>query len=77
MLQIQFPITTGQVADLLQVPEYSLQNQIRNRKVMPQRSLGRRAWFAADVLKVARLLDKDSIEIRNALEAAVRLEASK
>lgn len=64
-----WPKPTGQVAALLEVPEHKVTNQIRLGKVTPPLVLGRRAWSPADVLKVACILGRDSIEIRNACAA--------
>ena len=60
-----FPISTGQVAKLLGVPEHRVSSQIRLGKLSPPQSMGRRAWSAEHVLTVAKLLGRDSIQIRN------------
>jgi len=60
----RFPLTTGQVATLLGVPEHRITSQIRLGKVAPHLYLGRRAWTREDVLKTARILGLDTLEIR-------------
>lgn len=64
---MRWPAATGEVVKLLSVPEHSITNQIRLGKVTVPVVLGRRAWQPEQVLKVARLLGRDSIEIRNAI----------
>jgi hypothetical protein len=67
---MQFPISTGQVCDLLNVRESRLDGLVRQRKVKPETVCGRRLWQPAEVLRAAHILGVDSIEIKNALRAA-------
>ena len=67
----QFPLSTGLVVALLGVPEHRITSQIRLGKVRPPLIMGRRAWTRDDVLKVARILGRDSIELRNACNCCV------
>jgi hypothetical protein len=65
---VDWPICTGEVCKLLAAREYQLTNQIRLGKVSPPLLMGRRAWMPDHVLAVARILGRDSIELRNALQ---------
>jgi hypothetical protein len=62
----QWPLSTGEVAALLEVPEHRITSQIRLGKVNPPMLMGRRAWGPEHVLAVARIIGKDSPAIRNA-----------
>ena len=61
----EWPLSTGNVARLLNVPEFRLTNPIRLAKLNVPFISGRRAWAPEHVLKVAKLIGKDSIEVRN------------
>jgi len=74
---MQFPFSTGQVCELLQTPEYRVINPVRARKVHVPNIGGRRLWSAENVLAVARILGKDSPEIRNACAPAPAAEGGR
>lgn len=59
-----FPISTGEVARLLQTPEHRVVNPIRLGKLAVPTMGNRRLWYAEQVLAVARIIGKDSLEIR-------------
>lgn len=61
----QFPLSTGQVSALLQTPEHRVINPIRLGKLHVPNVGGRRMWSTEHVLAVAKLIGKDSLEIRN------------
>jgi hypothetical protein len=61
---MQWPISTGQVAGLLRVPEHRVTSQIRLGKLHPPLIMGRRAWTSAHLFAVAKILGRDSLEIR-------------
>ena len=64
-----WPMSTGQAADFLGVSENRITLQLRLGKIArPPKWAGRYAWSAEDVLKLAKLLDRDSLEIRNTLQ---------
>jgi len=62
--------STGEVTTLLGVPEHRVTSQIRLDKIHPEILLGRRAWTPEQVLQLARLLGRDTLEFRQQLEAA-------
>lgn len=74
-MQPKFPISTGEVVVLLGVPEHRITSQIRLGKVIPPMTVGRRAWSPANVLQVAKILGKDSIEVRSLCHAAIVAES--
>lgn len=54
---MQFPQSTGQVAESLGVPEPRINDLIRRRKVAPPPvAFGRRQWHLEQVLEVAEVL---------------------
>jgi hypothetical protein len=65
MQQVHFPLSTGQVSRLLHTPEHRIVNPIRQGKLDVPNVGGRRIWSANHVLAVAKLLGKDSIQLRN------------
>lgn len=65
MEKVCFPLSTGQVCELLKVAEHSVTNQIRLNKVRPSIVCGRRAWSRDDVLRVAHILGRDTAEVQN------------
>ena len=61
-----WPISTGAVCKLMPgVKEYQLNNLIRLGKLDVPLQMGRRAWNTEHVLQAAKLLGRDSLEIRN------------
>jgi hypothetical protein len=76
-MAFDFPLSTSQVAELLDVPEHSVRNQIKLNRIRPTRLMGRRAWTPADVLRCANILGRDSIEVRNIVAVAQKSEAAK
>ena len=71
MTTVIFPLSTGQVAKLIGCSEFNLSNQARLNKVAPPLICGRRAWYANHVLHVARILGRDTIEIRHVCDNAI------
>lgn len=67
-----WPKTTGEVKDLLGVPEYKITSQIRLGRVSPPIQLGRRAWSREHVLRVANVLGCDGVELRNICRTVAR-----
>ena len=65
MQHLQFPLSTGQVCRLLQTPEHRVINPIRQGKLSVLNVGCRRLWAPGDILIVAKLLGKDTPEIRN------------
>lgn len=65
-MEQRWPLSTGQVAALLGVPEHRVTSQIRLAKVNPPMLMGRKAWAAEHVLAVARIIGRDTLEVRNA-----------
>ena len=64
--EIQFPLSTGQVCNLLRTPEHRVLNSIRLGKIKDVLNVhGRRVWSAENVMCLARLLGKASPELRN------------
>jgi len=61
---MQFPLSTGQVVTLLGIPEHRITSQIRLGKISPPMAMGRRAWMPNHVLAVARILGRDTPELR-------------
>ena len=68
-MDTQFPLSTGAVVKLLQIPEYRLINLERQGKLTIPLICGRRAWNKPDVLKAAKLLGRNTHEVRNLCEA--------
>jgi hypothetical protein len=69
-----WPLSTGQVSALLGVPEHRITSQIRLGKIAPSMYLGRRAWTRHDVLKVAHIVGRDTLEVRSACNATTATE---
>jgi hypothetical protein len=62
---MDFPLATGAVVRLLNVPETRLATLIRLRKVAVPVTAGRRLWMPEHVLSAAKLLGVDTPSIRN------------
>lgn len=77
MQGLQFPLSTGQVCRLLETAEHRVINPIRQGKVHVPNIGGRRLWSASHVLTVARIIGRDTIEIRELVTAAQKVEAAK
>jgi hypothetical protein len=69
MEELKFPMSTGQVCRLFRTAEHRLCNLARMGKLDVPNIGGRRMWSAEHVLKAARLLGLDSVEVRNACTA--------
>ncbi len=67
---MNFPISTGDVTRLLRVPEYKVTTPIRLGKLTVPYIAGRRAWNPEHVVRVALILGRDSIELRNIINGA-------
>ncbi len=62
---MEWPLSTGQVCKLLEIPDHVCNNLIRCRRLDVPLSMGRRAWYPHHLLKISRIIGKDSLEIRN------------
>ncbi len=62
---MNFPISTGDVTRLLGVPEYKVTTPIRLGKMTVPYISGRRAWYPENIIRVARIIGRDSPELRN------------
>ena len=69
-----WPLSTGEVVRMLNVPEHRLISQVRLGKVTPPLCLGRRAWGAEHVIAVAKLLGRDTLEVRRECEVVLLSE---
>jgi predicted site-specific integrase-resolvase len=67
MSAITFPMSTAQVARLLGVAEFTLQNQIRAGRIHVPQMLGRRVWSALEVRQAATVLGKMTPALDTAL----------
>ena len=63
----QWPISTGQLCKLLDTPEHNIVNKIRAGKIHVQCVGGRRLWNPPEVARIAKILGKDSVQLRNSL----------
>jgi len=63
---MQFPIGTGAVCALVCVSEHRARNQIRSGKLHVPCVGGRRMWFPAQIMELARRTGRDTPEVRNA-----------
>ena len=68
---MNFPITTGRAAALLEVTEPSLGEIVRRGRVSPAPPVlaGRRLWEADHLLQAAEALDLLTDEVRQRIEA--------
>lgn len=74
MNELQFPLSTGQVCKLLDVAEHKVINPIRAGKLQVPNVGNRRLWMPENVLAVAKILGKDTLEIRNVIAAGTSLD---
>lgn len=70
---MQFPLSTGQAAQVLGVSEPQLNHLIRKGRIspLPAVSAGRRIWMAAHLRQAAEQLGKLSAELDQAITRAV------
>lgn len=68
-MEQRWPLSTGEVTGLLGVPEHRITSQIRLGKVNPPLLMGRRAWGPQHVPAVARIIGKDTPEVRDLCRA--------
>lgn len=64
---MEWPITTGELRRLLDIPEHKLNNLIRLNKLSVPLVCGRRAWTPENAEQAAKLLGKDTMPLRNLL----------
>lgn len=62
------PLATSEVCQLLGIREHKLHLAVRQGAVRPRTEAGRRWWTSQDVILLAKHYDKDSLELRRALE---------
>ena len=67
-----WPLSTGDVFRLLQVPEHRLTVLIRLGKLDVPLVCGRRAWGPDHVLRAAKLVGRDTPAVRNLCLAATK-----
>ena len=65
-----FPMGTGAVCALVGINEHRARNLIRSGRLSVPCVGGRRMWFSEHVLKLAKLVGLDTVEVRNAIFAA-------
>jgi hypothetical protein len=67
---MNYPISTGQAAQLLQITEPQLAELVRRGRIDPPPAVfaGRRLWFAQHLLQAARHLDVLTHELAARLE---------
>ena len=68
----QFPMGTGAVCALVGINEHRARNLIRSGKLDVPCVGGRRLWFSEHVLKLAKLVGLDTVEVRNLIFEAER-----
>ena len=56
MVDADFPLTTGKLAELLGVPERQIQQAVRRGVVKPRILGGRRLWTEEDAQRVAEVI---------------------
>lgn len=72
-----FPLSTGEAAKLLSVPEPRLSDLVRRGKIVPPPSIvaGRRVWQEIHLRQAAAILGTPAAESERLLEPATNLPA--